>query len=162
MPPPPSAWEIGFIAMRDDLCSQTRVLHPLYKGLPQGFSSQSAWVKGGWSLDTKKPALVAGHLKESTQTGIRTQDQLVKSQLLYQLSYLRLDWIFFSLTCVEATSGGAQNTYRLHLGKRKLPVSLVFFIGKVTIWESTPLVHYSIRPLPTLSAHASAVLKSRH
>ena len=113
-------------------------------------------------LDTKKPALVAGHLKESTQTGIRTQDQLVKSQLLYQLSYLRLDWIFFSLTCVEATSGGAQNTYRLHLGKRKLPVSLVFFIGKVTIWESTPLVHYSIRPLPTLSAHASAVLKSRH
>ena len=74
MPPPPSAWEIGFIAMRDDLCSQTRVLHPLYKGLPKGFSSQSAWVKGGWRLDTKKPALVAGHLKESTQTGIRTQD----------------------------------------------------------------------------------------
>ena len=71
MPPPPSAWEIGFIAMRDDLCSQTRVLHPLYKGLPQGFSSQSAWVKGGWRLDTKKPALVAGHLKESTQTGIK-------------------------------------------------------------------------------------------
>ena len=35
--------------------------------------------------------------KESTQTGIRTQDQLVKSQLLYQLSYLRLDWI--SLSC---------------------------------------------------------------
>ena len=27
---------------------------------------------------------------KSTQTGIRTQDQLVKSQLLYQLSYLRV------------------------------------------------------------------------
>ena len=26
---------------------------------------------------------------ESTQAGIRTQDQLVKSHLLYQLSYLR-------------------------------------------------------------------------
>ena len=31
-----------------------------------------------------------GLWKESTQTGIRTQDQLVKSQLLYQLSYLRI------------------------------------------------------------------------
>ena len=37
--------------------------------------------------------------KESTQTGTRTQDQLVKSQLLYQLSYLRL-WYF------RAPSGG--------------------------------------------------------
>ena len=63
MPPPPSAWEIGFIAMRDDLCSQTRVLHPLYKGLPQGFSSQSAWVKGGWRLDTKKTRLGGGSFK---------------------------------------------------------------------------------------------------
>ncbi len=27
---------------------------------------------------------------KSTQAGIRTQDQLVKSQLLYQLSYLRV------------------------------------------------------------------------
>ena len=31
-----------------------------------------------------------GGFKKSTQTGIRTQDQLVKSQLLYQLSYLRI------------------------------------------------------------------------
>ncbi len=31
---------------------------------------------------------------ESTQAGIRTQDQLVKSQLLYQLSYLRVGFGF--------------------------------------------------------------------
>ena len=29
-------------------------------------------------------------IENGTQTGTRTQDQLVKSQLLYQLSYLRL------------------------------------------------------------------------
>ena len=46
--------------------------------------------------DTKKPeSLVSGYFSvKSTQTGTRTQDQLVKSQLLYQLSYLRFDWIF--------------------------------------------------------------------
>ncbi len=32
---------------------------------------------------------------ESTQTGTRTQDQLVKSQLLYQLSYLRVLLVVF-------------------------------------------------------------------
>jgi hypothetical protein len=36
---------------------------------------------------------LAGY-ENGTQTGTRTQDQLVKSQLLYQLSYLRIDWIF--------------------------------------------------------------------
>ena len=42
--------------------------------------------------DTKKPeSLVSGYFSvKSTQTGTRTQDQLVKSQLLYQLSYLRV------------------------------------------------------------------------
>ena|GEM_PF-2654167 len=49
--------------------------------------------------DTKKPeSLVSGYFSvKSTQTGTRTQDQLVKSQLLYQLSYLRffvLDLLF--------------------------------------------------------------------
>ena len=29
-------------------------------------------------------------IERNTQTGTRTQDQLVKSQLLYQLSYLRI------------------------------------------------------------------------
>ena len=33
---------------------------------------------------------MGGAKAESTQTGTRTQDQLVKSQLLYQLSYLRV------------------------------------------------------------------------
>ncbi len=32
--------------------------------------------------------------KESTRTGTRTQDQLIKSQLLYQLSYPRIDFLF--------------------------------------------------------------------
>ena len=41
-------------------------------------------------------------LERSTQTGTRTQDQLVKSQLLYQLSYLRFGWIFALQACWRA------------------------------------------------------------
>ncbi len=35
--------------------------------------------------------------ESGTQTGTRTQDQLVKSQLLYQLSYLRITFGFVAL-----------------------------------------------------------------
>ena len=44
---------------------------------------------------------LAGY-KNGTQTGTRTQDQLVKSQLLYQLSYLRFGWIFALQACWRA------------------------------------------------------------
>ena len=57
------------------LCSQTRVLQPLCKGLPKGFSSQPAWGRVD-KLCTQKTRLGGRVIwKESTQTGIRTQDQ---------------------------------------------------------------------------------------
>ena len=56
----------------------------LAEGLPQRADEKTLLGEVGWE-------------KGSTKTGIRTQDQLVKSQLLYQLSYLRVghtnfDW----------------------------------------------------------------------
>ena len=51
-----------------------------------------------WALLGPLP-LVPPHweTKQSTETGTRTQDQLVKSQLLYQLSYLRFLFVFARL-----------------------------------------------------------------
>ncbi len=60
--------EIGFIAMRDDCVVKPEFSTPFTRGF-EGFSSQL--LGEGWMTDTKKPALVAGHLKESTQTGIK-------------------------------------------------------------------------------------------
>ena len=51
--------------------------------------------------------------ENGTQTGTRTQDQLVKSQLLYQLSYLRIVLDLFASLPFEGMLGGAQNTYQL-------------------------------------------------
>ncbi len=53
--------------------------------------ASAGWLK--WprkQFKAEGAAWKLGAERESTQTGIRTQDQLVKSQLLYQLSYLRV------------------------------------------------------------------------
>ena len=56
----------------------------------------------------KKPAnhLWFSGFRNYTQTGTRTQDQLVKSQLLYQLSYLRvLVVVWFVVRAVGPADG---------------------------------------------------------
>ena len=43
--------------------------------------------------------------ENGTQTGTRTQDQLVKSQLLYQLSYLRISWVCCHVSLARTGAG---------------------------------------------------------
>ena len=65
--------------------------------------------------------------KNGTQTGTRTQDQLVKSQLLYQLSYLRFLLDFVTLLSV-APCGAGRELVRFHLlGKIVFSNSAFFF-----------------------------------
>ncbi len=61
---------------------------------------------------------MAVRVGKSTQAGIRTQDQLVKSQLLYQLSYLRVG---FGCAVFRRRGGKVvegDGTWQAHFGEK--------------------------------------------
>ena len=80
------------------------------------------------SLGTKNPLkhwASAGY-GNGTQTGTRTQDQLVKSQLLYQLSYLRVR-LDFLLCFPDGLLGGRKILIRGYFARFNLTFLTQFF-----------------------------------
>ena len=111
----------------------------------------------GGKEKTAKPVVMSGH-KNGTQTGTRTQDQLVKSQLLYQLSYLRVRWLDCPAT-VAAGRGGLGSSQ----GFDK-PI-FAFFLIKVHVAHQTASDYSLFReqPLPKGSvAGQGPALVARH
>ena len=105
---------------------------------PGALRSCCAWLVVGSSpsllrcMGTKKPeafdALRLFLVVKSTQTGTRTQDQLVKSQLLYQLSYLRF-FVGFGVCFVRPFERRREIVRNVEFGKTLFHFFSFFFLG---------------------------------